>query len=132
MIYQRVIKLFMYTLMGVCAASTIAFAGGPSTLEGTIQGASCTIHKSPCPLHAKDPHTALERDFVIVTSSGEYYFLPNLSRVEKMKYLNSQVRVTGDKQTSSFIVSTLDVKEDGVYKKALDVEEIDWVDQISF
>lgn len=129
---KHVITPFFITLIVLFISTGISFSAEFSTVEGTIQGASCTVHKSRCPLNTSDPHIALEQDFVIVTSSGAYYFLPNVSRVIKVKCLNRHVRITGDKKEGMIVVSKIDIKDDNDYKVLWDWETIKGVNEISF
>lgn len=102
----------------------ISYAAPFKTIEGTIQGANCVIHKHPCPLNAGDPHIALEREFVLLTGSGAYYYLPNLTRSVKSKYLNTKVKVTGDLNGNTLLVSNIDAKINGKYQSVWNWEAI--------
>lgn len=120
--------LTLKTLL-IAGAATLIFTGtgmtaGMTTFEGTIQGANCVVNKTTCPLNASDPHVALENDFVLVTDSGNYFFLPNLSRNIKTTYLNQSVRITGDKTAHTIIASNVDVKNSGKYESVWNWEKI--------
>ena len=97
--------------------TTSAFAGKSRTWEGTIQGLFCTHYKLPCPQNDLDMYIELENDFVLVTSDGQHYLLPNLNLLIKARYLTDQVRITGQKKGDDSIwVETLEVKKNNAYK----------------
>lgn len=113
---NTIIKSFLYITAASLILAGTSFAKSMDTIEGTIQGANCVIHKTVCPLNASDPHIALENDFVLVAGNGEYFFIPNLSRSLKEKYLNQKVRITGDKKEHTIVASNIDVKDQGKYQ----------------
>ena len=78
------------------------------SLTGRIVGHGCTGEGHVCPVDKLDPHIALEADFVLVVPSGEYYFMPNLQRGIKMRYVLETVTVTGDVNKK---YHTIDVNE---------------------
>jgi hypothetical protein len=97
--------------------ATPAFAGKSLTWEGTIQGLNCTHYHLPCPKDDLDMYIALEDDFVLVTSDGQHYLLPNLNVLIKARYLTEHVRITGEKKGDDSIwVDNLEVKRDHTYK----------------
>lgn len=67
-----------------------------SAIAGKIQGASYIFNKTVQPTGPDDPKAALEREFVLQTSDGKIYFLPNVPREMKVKAVNKEVRVYGD------------------------------------
>ena len=73
-----------------------AWAKTNTQINGTIQGASYVINQTIQPMSSDDPNAALERDFVLQCDDGSYYFLPNLTRGEKVRFLNQEVTVSGD------------------------------------
>lgn len=95
-----------------------------TTIEGKINGANCIIDKKMCPESPKDPHLAMEVDFVLSDSSGKYYFLPNLSRSEKKTLVNKDVRVTGHLEGISMVVSIIEAKTDGNYQEIWNWQKI--------
>jgi hypothetical protein len=64
------------------------------TYEGTLKGASCVHYKKKCP--EDDAHIALEHDFVQLLPDGHKYFLPNLNRAIKARYVAKDVRISGE------------------------------------
>lgn len=85
------------------------------TYEGTIQGAACVHYKQTCP--ADEAHIAMENDFVLLLSSGEHLFLPNLNQAVKARYVNRSVRVRGEKEIHSIWVDTLEIKKGKIYQQ---------------
>jgi hypothetical protein len=65
-------------------------------IAGKIQGASYVFNKTVQPTGTDDPKVVLERDFVLQTTDGKAYFLPNVPRSMKTKAVNKEVRVYGD------------------------------------
>ncbi len=91
--------------------------------EGIIQGANCVHNKTGCPESPSDAHVAAEHDFVLLLPDGDHYFLLNLDRAIKAKYVTLSVRVLGRKQGHSIWVFTLEVKKGGKYKQVWSFEE---------
>jgi hypothetical protein len=87
-----------------------------TTLEGTIEGALCVLSGKKCPLDDLDAHLLIENNFVLLTPDGKYYYLPNVSRKVKLRYVAKDVRITGKVKGESIIVDTLEAKEGGKYK----------------
>ena len=75
--------------------STAALAGTGS-IRGKINGHGCAHHGEICPVSALDPHIALEPDFVIQKDEGDYFFMLNLPRDTKVRYVLQDVTVNGD------------------------------------
>jgi len=91
--------------------------------EGIIQGANCVHNKTACPENPSDAHIAAEHDFVLLMPDGDHYFLLNLDRAIKAKYVTLPVRVVGKIQGHGIWVHTLAVKKDGKYKQVWSFEE---------
>ena len=87
-----------------------------TTLKGTIEGALCVLNGKKCPPDDLDAHLLVENNFVLLASDGKYYYLPNLSRKVKLRYVAKEVRITGKVKGESIIVDTLEAKEGGKYK----------------
>jgi hypothetical protein len=81
--------------------------------EGTLQGASCVHYKKKCP--EDEAHIALEHDFVLLLPNGNHYFLPNLNRAIKARYVGKAIRITGDLEDHGIWVDRLDVKKGATY-----------------
>jgi hypothetical protein len=105
---------FLISLIAVAIAAYPALAGQPATKEGVLKGASCVHYKQDCP--DDEAHIAMEHDFVLLLADGKHYFLPNLSRTTKARYVNRDVRVSGDLEEHSIWVDKLEVKTDGKLK----------------
>lgn len=88
------------------------------TLTGRINGHHCAHGGETCPLDRLDPHLALERDFVLQTADGTYYFMTNLPRDVKVRHVLTQARVTGDidPRYKTVTVDELQVKEGDNFK----------------
>jgi hypothetical protein len=113
-------------ILGTLLAATSVHA---DTRYGRINGHHCAHGGETCPLDRLDPHLALERDFVLQTPEGTYYFMPNLPRDVKIRHVLAQARVTGslDPRYKTITVDELKVKEDGsfnvVWSQAKQAEE---------
>ena len=81
--------------------------------EGTLQGASCVHYKKKCP--EDDAHIALEHDFVLLLPNGDHYFLPNLNRAIKARYVGKPIRISGSVEDHEIWVDRLDVKKGATY-----------------
>jgi hypothetical protein len=104
--------------------TTPTFAEKSMTWEGTIQGLNCTHYQLPCPQDDLDMYIALENDFVLVTSDGKHYLLPNLSILIKARYLTQNVRISGEKKGDDSIwAKNLEVKMGNTYNTVWNYEE---------
>ena len=83
-----------HVVLMIALTSTQVSAGEKVQLEGQIRGAKCTHYQVEC--FNDDNHIALEPDFVLVMPTGEYYFMPNLSRSVKARHAYKTVRVHGE------------------------------------
>ncbi|MFH2065058.1 MAG: hypothetical protein ABIK15_07665 [Pseudomonadota bacterium] len=113
----------------VMASLLLVFSGGVfgkslGTFEGTIQGANCVVHETTCPINNQDPHVALENDFVLLTPDGEYYFLPNINRSLKIKYVNKDIRIKGEAKGHSIVVNDLSIKSGSDFQSVWNWSEI--------
>ncbi|MCB1758938.1 MAG: hypothetical protein KDI68_04040 [Gammaproteobacteria bacterium] len=70
------------------------------------------------PTDRLDPHLVFERDFVVQTDDGNYYFITNLDRAVKARHVLKMVRVEGEKSPkfNAINASELWVNEGGGYK----------------
>ncbi len=66
-----------------------------TTLSGKINGHHCAHRGGTCPADKLDPHITLEDDFVLMVGDG-YYFMPNLPRDTKVRYVLETVTVKGE------------------------------------
>ncbi len=108
-------------LSGTVAAAGLVLLSlnvSAASFTGKLNGHGCAHEGTSCPVDRLDPHVTLEQDFVLITSSGDYYFLPNLSRDTKVRYVLQDVQVMGEKHAryNSIKVSELQVKKGGGWK----------------
>ena len=110
----------LLTLILVIAIAFMAPVGAyaAKNFDGWMQGFNCVTHGHKCPIDNLDPHLMLESDFVLLLNDGNYFLLPNISRVVKAKYVHSAIRVTGDVNSKykSIDVDKLEVKEGNSFK----------------
>ena len=104
-------------------APTPALAAKDKIFDGIIQGANCVHNKTVCPKSPSDAHIAAEYDFVLLMPNGDHYFLLNLDRAIKAKYVTLPVRVVGKIQGHGIWVQAFEVKKDGKYKQVWSFEE---------
>ena len=104
-------------------ASTTALASQYQPFEGIIQGANCVHNKTACPESPSDAHIAAEHDFVLLLPNGDHYFLLNLDRTIKAKYVTVPVRVLGKKQGHGIWVHTFEIKKSAKYKQVWSFDE---------
>ena len=110
-------------LTAAILAPAPALAAKDRIFDGIIQGANCVHNNTPCPESPSDAHIAAEHDFVLLMPNGDHYFLLNLDRAIKAKYVTNQVRVVGKIQGHGIWVHTLAVKKDNQYKQVWSFEE---------
>lgn len=48
-------------------------------------------------MYSLDPHLALEPDSMLSLDDGEYYLLPNIAHIIKVKYVHQSIRIIGNK-----------------------------------
>lgn len=109
-------KHLLGLILLTAAAMVLPLVANAGTVTGEVQGASCIVSGYRCPVDKADPYISLERDFVVLTSGGEFYFMPNLDRAMKARYVGMQVRVTGDVRGQSIDVDKVEVKRGFTYK----------------
>jgi hypothetical protein len=87
--------LFLGVLLVLLLPALVANAE-MKTITGKMTGFTCLTRGYICPIDKADPMIALERDFVLVTASGEYYFLTNIALGVKARHALEVVQATGD------------------------------------
>lgn len=105
--------------LSLSLAGLLAAGSAPAeTFNGRINGHSCAHNGEVCPIDRLDPHVALERDFVLQTADGTYYFMTNLPREVKVRHVLSQARVEGDlnPRYNTLLVEELQVKQGDAYR----------------
>ena len=65
------------------------------TIKGKLEGLTCLLKGYICPLDKADPMINLEKDFVVVTADGQYYYLSNIGLGLKARHALEVVEVTG-------------------------------------
>ncbi|MDX1654329.1 MAG: hypothetical protein R3310_03850 [Candidatus Competibacteraceae bacterium] len=87
-------------------------------IEGRINGLKCATEGIVCPIDKLDPMVAAERDFVVQLPDGSFYFITNLDRAVKARYVLDNVRVSGDlnERYRAIEADELMVKRDGEYR----------------
>ena len=90
------------------------------TITGKMTGLACVTQGYLCPVDKADPMINLEKDFVVVTAAGDYYFLTNIGLGLKGKYALDVIEVTGDvnKKYKSMMVKSLKFKGKVVWTAA--------------
>ncbi len=105
--------------MALSLTGMIAAAGVQAeTLTGKLNGHGCAHGGHTCPADKLDPHLRFEPDFVLQESDGGYYFLANVPRDTKVRYVLEEVKATAilDKKHNTFVVDELMVKKSGNFK----------------
>jgi hypothetical protein len=124
---MKKIKMVFGTLSVLIAllGLTVAANAEMVTVTGKITGFECMTKGITCPIDKADPMINVEKDFVLVTAAGDYYFMPNLTLGLKARHALETVTVNGDlnPKYKSITVKTLSVDGKEVYNKKA---EDDW------
>lgn len=80
----------------VILAQALIVNAAMTTVTGKVTGITCLIQGYLCPIDKADPMIGLEKDFVLVTANGDYYFMPNLSLGIKARHALETIEVTGE------------------------------------
>ena len=106
-------------LLVVLSILVIPLTANADTIKGKLEGISCLLKGYICPIDKADPMINLERDFVVVTADGKYYYLSNIGLGLKGKYALEVVEATGtvNPKYMSMDVDTLSVKGKVVFSK---------------
>jgi hypothetical protein len=89
-------KYFFFLGVLVALLLPALVANAETTLTGKLTGITCLVQGYICPIDKADPMINLEKDFVLVTASGDYYFLSNISLGLKARHALEVLDVTGD------------------------------------
>jgi hypothetical protein len=94
------------------------------TIKGKMEGLSCLLKGYLCPLDKADPMINLEKDFVVVTADGKYYYLSNIGLGLKARHALEVVEATGkiNPKYNSMTVDTLSVGGKVVWSKKAEEE----------
>lgn len=120
---QRVVSFLISLSAVILFSAGSGFAGETVTFEGVIQGANCVHFKTACPINNQDAHIANERDFVLLLPGSKHYYLPNLDRIVKSRYLGKSVRVTGNLGDHEIWATRLELKGGNGYRTVWTLEE---------
>lgn len=107
------------------------YAMAVETITGKIVGFNSIIHGKEAPADYNDPHIRLEPDFVLLTSDGGHYLLPNVPKHIKARNIYREVKVIGDivEKYRSMEVDELQIQaEKGfstIWSRKLAEEEVD-------
>jgi len=96
--------VFLLIPLVVNAADTV-------TIKGKLEGLTCLLKGYMCPIDKADPMINLEKDFVLVTADGKYYYLSNIGLGLKARHALEVVEATGkiNAKYNSMTVDTLSV-----------------------
>lgn len=115
--------LLAITAILIFSLPSLVIAMEAVTIDGTFQGANCLFHNKHCPMNMSAAHIAVEPDFLLVNSAGEMFYIPNLDRGIKIKYIHKHVRIKGVMLEHALRAESLSVKKDGKYKQIWSLEE---------
>jgi len=106
------------TSLAAAGLMMLSFNISAAAFTGKLNGHGCAHDGTSCPVDRLDPHLAIEQDFVLMASDGNYYFLPNLGRDTKARYVLQDVKVMGEKHAryNSIKVTDFQVKRGGSWK----------------
>jgi hypothetical protein len=94
------------------------------TVKGKLEGLTCLLKGYICPIDKADPMINLEKDFVVVTADGKYYYLSNIGLGLKARHALEVVEVSGkiNEKYKSMTVDTLSVGGKVVWSKKAEEE----------
>jgi len=94
------------------------------TIKGKLEGLTCLLKGYMCPIDKADPMINLEKDFVLVTADGKYYYLSNIGLGLKARHALEVVEATGkiNPKYNSMTVEKLSVGGKEVWSKAAEEE----------
>lgn len=104
--------------VAIAGIMMLPFNISAASFTGFLNSVTCADEGTKCPVDRLDPFIALETDFVLDKGEGEYYFMPNISRDIKVRYILNDIQVEGEKHKryNSINVTELKVKKDGNWK----------------
>jgi hypothetical protein len=107
-------------MLAVFAGSALllsASAVSAASVTGVLNGVDCASKGEQCPTSKDDPHLSYEADFVVQTSSGQFFFVPNIRQAVKVRYATDMVRVDGKKHAKfdSIQADSMHVKRGNKY-----------------
>lgn len=121
---MKQIIIALFACFTVFISSSAMADSHTASFTGMFNGANCMFFSGTCPKNMPDAHVATEPDFVLTQPGGKYYFVINIDRAIKVKYLHKDVKVTGKlKDSSTIIAKTLEEKKDGKYIMVWSLED---------
>jgi hypothetical protein len=117
-------KYFFFLGVLVALLLPALVANAETTLTGKLTGITCLVQGYICPIDKADPMINLEREFVLVTPSGDYYLLSNIGLGLQAKYALEVVDVTGvvNPKYKSIKVSKISKGDNVVWSQAMEDE----------
>ena len=115
-------RLFLVLILAACLcyptgvlAQGVSGTGEPVSMSGTIQGLISTCAGHVCRPGEEYIIAAAEDNFVLLTDSGKYYFLPNLKSSQLSRHIGKMVKVDGVLVLggNAIMVTTAVVMKDG-------------------
>jgi hypothetical protein len=112
-------QMLLPVLLVVLSLLVIPLTANAETIKGKLEGLTCLLKGYLCPIDKADPMISLEKDFVVVTADGKYYYLTNVGLGLKGKYALETVEVTGkiNPKYNSMVVETMTVKGKTVFSQ---------------
>ncbi|MFO7557444.1 MAG: hypothetical protein R6X10_01325 [Desulfobacterales bacterium] len=120
---RKKLSIITFLAVSIFSISAVSFAESPITVEGEFQGANCIFFLKKCPANMPDAHIATEPDFVLVKNSNTYYYVTNLDRAIKAKYIHKPARVIGKKRNQSIVAESLEIKIDDKFKQVWNLKD---------
>lgn len=95
--------------------------GVADTIEGLMNGLNCVSKGEICPTDKNDPHVLLERDFVVQTPDGDFFYITNMDWRTKLRFVLQKVRVIG-----KFSDRSMAIAADEFWVKQEDGYQLKW------
>ena len=98
-------------LLLVLSLLVIPLTANADTIKGKLEGLTCLLKGYLCPIDKADPMINLEKDFVVVTADGKFYYLSNIGLGLKARHALEVVEATGkiNPKYNTMTVDTLSV-----------------------
>jgi hypothetical protein len=107
----------------VILAQALIVNAAMTTVTGKITGLTCLVQGFMCPIDKADPMIGLEKDFVLVTANGDYYYLSNISTTLKARHALETVEVTGEVNAKYKTIKVDTLKVGGKLSWSLEAEK---------
>jgi hypothetical protein len=123
-------------LIAFCMITTPDLDAVERVLTGQLEGLNCIYEKDLCAVDHRDPHIALELDFVFFIENGDHYLLTNVPREVKIQFFGKEIEVKGEvkEEYRAITVKRLRIRVGEQYKvtwtpESKDEEWRDWRQQ---